>query len=95
VEVTQYVVGFAIAAVLVGRGVLQLSGRGRPAGPPETRDRRGAWSDLLFGVGIALGTADRIPDSHRLLWDGVFLGPAIVCLAATILLYAVPRQADR
>ncbi|WP_330288341.1 hypothetical protein [Streptomyces sp. NBC_00576] len=95
VEVAQWVVGFAIATVLVGRGVLQLSGRGSPTGPPESRGRTDAWSDILIGVGISLGTADRIPDSHRLLWDDVLLGPALVCLAATILLHEVPRQADR
>lgn len=94
-EVTLYVVAFAVAAVLVGGGVLHLSGRGTPAGPPESRGAKGAWSNILFGTGLALGTAARIPSSHRLLWDGVLLGPALVCVVVAFLLYTGPRRAAR
>ena len=95
-EVVAHVAGFAVAALLVRRGVLQLLGRRMlPAGLPENRRRTGAWSDILFGVGLALGIADRIPRSHRLLWDDVLLGPSVVCVLVALLLYAAPLRTDR
>ncbi|WP_329272437.1 hypothetical protein [Streptomyces sp. NBC_01451] len=94
-EVIAHLTGFAVAAVLVGGGVLQLLGRRMPAGLPESRRRRGAWSNILFGVGIALGSTARIPRSHRLLWDDVLLGPAFVCVLVAALVYAGPWRTDR
>jgi len=95
VEVALYTVTFAVATVLVGGGALHLAGRRTPAGPPERRGATGAWSNILFGTGLALGTAARIPDSHRLLWDDVLLGPAFVCVVVAFLLCAGPRPAVR
>ncbi|MDX2547894.1 hypothetical protein ACOT81_29440 [Streptomyces sp. WI04-05B] len=89
-DVTSYVMGFAIAALLVGGGVSQLAGHGTPVGPPKGRGRAGAWGNVLFGVGLALGTAARIPSGHRLLWDGVLLGPASLCAVGAFYLYARP-----
>ncbi|MFI1356965.1 hypothetical protein ACH4TV_25800 [Streptomyces sp. NPDC020898] len=94
-EVTLYAVAFAVSAVLVGGGVLHLAGRGTPVGPTESRGAKGARSNILFGTGLALGTAARIPTSHRLLWDGVLLGPAFVCVVVAFLLYVGPRRAVR
>ncbi|MGY1498204.1 hypothetical protein ACW4TU_16640 [Streptomyces sp. QTS52] len=94
-EVVSHVIGFALAAVLIGGGVLQLLGRRMPAGLPESRRRRGAWSNILFGVGLALAIADRIPSSHRLLWDDLLLGPAFVCVLIAALVYAGPWRTDR
>ncbi|MGW1715807.1 hypothetical protein [Streptomyces sp. NPDC002156] len=90
-EATLYTMAFAVAAVLVGGGALHLSGRRTPASPPDARGTTGAWSNILFGVGLALGTAARIPRGHRLLWDGALLGPAFVCVVVSFLLYAWPR----
>ncbi|NEA62239.1 hypothetical protein [Streptomyces sp. SID12488] len=94
-EVVSHVIGFALAAVLVGGGVLQLLGRRMQAGLPESRRRRGAWSNILFGVAIALFTAARIPRSHRLLWDDLLLGPAFVCVLVAALVYGGPWRTDR
>lgn len=95
VEVVKYVAGFAIALGLVGQGVVRLSRPGTPQGPPEGRGRTGAWSDILFGVGLALGTASRMPHGHRLVWDDVLLGPATACILVGLLLYVWPRRTSR
>ncbi|MFF3379802.1 hypothetical protein ACFYXF_43480 [Streptomyces sp. NPDC002680] len=94
-EVALYTVAFAVAAVLVGGGALHLAGRGTPVGPPGRRATTGAWANILFGAGLALGTAARIPDSHRLLWDNVLLGPAFGCVVVAFLLYVGARPAVR
>ncbi|WP_405535700.1 hypothetical protein OG787_17530 [Streptomyces sp. NBC_00075] len=94
-EVALNAVAFAVAAVLVGGGALHLAGRGTPVGPPGRRGTAGAWANVLFGAGLALGTAARIPDSHRLLWDDVLLGPAFVCVVVAFLLYVGDRPAAR
>ncbi|GAQ75612.1 hypothetical protein ACKI1I_31695 [Streptomyces turgidiscabies] len=88
-------VGFAIAVGLVGQGVVQLFRRRTPAEPSEGRGRMGAWSDILFGVGLALGTAARVPHGHRHLWDDVLLGPALGCVLVGVLLYVGPRRVSR
>ncbi len=94
-EVTLYAAAFAVAAFLVGGGVLHLSGRRTPVGASESRGTSGAWSDILFGAGLALGTAARIPSSHRLLWDGVLLGPAFACVVVAFFLYVGPQRGVR
>ncbi|WP_371662094.1 hypothetical protein [Streptomyces sp. NBC_00280] len=94
-EVIAHVAGFVVAAVLVRRGVLQLLGRPMPTGLPESRRRTVAWSNILFGFGLALGIAARIPHGHHPLWDDVLLGPAFVCVLAAALVYAGPWRTER
>ena len=77
------IIGFTMAGLVIVGALLQRIGIKTPFRPYRANERPHAvGANLLVGVGLAMGTAARIPTHHQQVWILVLLLPGLCFFSA-------------